>query len=78
MPGVGGTIALPSVASQITGKYLCFLVTKATDRKHVKCEFLVQTLTRLKNFIVKSGETTLFLPFQVPIGEKYILESYML
>ena len=28
-PGVGGMIALPPVASQIPGKYLCFLVTKA-------------------------------------------------
>ena len=34
-PGVGGMIALPPVASQIPGKYLCFLVTKATDRQHV-------------------------------------------
>ena len=29
-PGVGGMIVLPPVASQIPGKYLCFLVTKAT------------------------------------------------
>ena len=34
-PGVGGMIALPPVVSQIPGKYLCFLVTKATDRQHV-------------------------------------------
>ena len=35
MPGVGGMIALPPVASQIPGNYLCLLVTKATDRQHV-------------------------------------------
>ena len=39
--GVGGVIALPPVASHIPGKYLCFLVTKATDRQHVNPESLV-------------------------------------
>ena len=32
---MGGMIALPPVASQIPGKYLCFLVTKATDKQHM-------------------------------------------
>ena len=32
---MGGMIALPPVASQIADKYLCFLVTKATDKQHV-------------------------------------------
>ena len=36
---MGGMIALPPAASQITGKYLCFLVTEATDRQHVNPEF---------------------------------------
>ena len=44
-PGVGGMIALPPVASQITGKYLCFLVTKATDKQNVNPESLVLALT---------------------------------
>ena len=30
-PGVGGVAALPPAASQIPGKYLCFLVTRATE-----------------------------------------------
>ena len=29
-PGIGGVAALPPAASEIPGKYLCFLVTKAT------------------------------------------------
>ena len=33
------------VASQIPGKYLCLLVTKATDRQHVNPESLVLALT---------------------------------
>ena len=35
---MGGMIALPPVASQKPGKYLCFLVTKATDRHYVNPE----------------------------------------
>ena len=38
---MGGMIALPPVASEIPGKYLCFLVTKATDKQHVSPESLV-------------------------------------
>ena len=34
-PGVGGMIRLPPVASQIPRKYLCFFVTKATDKQHL-------------------------------------------
>ena len=37
-PGIGGVAALPPAASQIPGKYLCFLVTRATEKQHV--EFL--------------------------------------
>ena len=40
-----GMIALPSVASQIPGKYLCFLATKATDKHHVNPKSLVLALT---------------------------------
>ena len=45
-----GMIALPPVASQIPGKYLCFLVTKATDRQHVDPKSLVLALTRHRIF----------------------------
>ena len=62
MPGVGGMRALPPVTSQIPGKYLSFLVTKATDRQHVDPESLVLALTRLRNFLVERGVTSLSLP----------------
>ena len=32
IPGIGGVAALPPAASQIPGKYLCFLVTRATEK----------------------------------------------
>ena len=62
-PGVRGMIALPPVASQIPGKYLCFLVTKATDKQHVNPESLVLALTQFRDFLVERGVTSLSLPF---------------
>ena len=61
-PGVRGMIALPPVASQIPGKYLCFLVTKAIDRQHVDPESLALALTGLRDFLVERGVTSLSLP----------------
>ena len=77
-PGLGGMIALPPVASQIPGKYLCFLITMATDKQHVNPENLVLALTRLRVFLVKRGLTSLSLSlyqFMIPIGENCIRES---
>ena len=50
-PGIGGVTALPPAASQIPGKYLCFLVTRATEKRHVDPEDLVLSLTRLRDFL---------------------------
>ena len=58
-PGERGMIALPPAASQIPGKYLSFLVTKATDRQDVNLESLVLALTRLRDFLVERGVTSL-------------------
>ena len=75
-PGVGGMIALPPVASQIPGKFLCFLVTKATDRQHVDPKSLVLALTRLRDFLVERGVTSLSrYQYMILIGESYIRES---
>ena len=78
-PGVGGMIALPPVASQIPGKYLCFLVTKATDRQHVDPKSLVLALTRLRDFLVERGVTSLSLPVYDPNrGKLHPRELYAL
>ena len=78
-PGVGGKIALPPVASQIPGKYLCFLVTKATDRQQVNPESLVLALTRLRDFLVERGVTYRSLPVYDPNrGKLHPRESYAL
>ena len=52
-PGIGGVATLPPAASQIPGKYLCFLVTRATEKRHVDPENLVLSLTRLRDFLVE-------------------------
>ena len=52
-PGIGGAAALPPAASQIPGKYLCFLVTRATEKRHVDPENLALPLTRLRDFLVE-------------------------
>ena len=48
-PGIRGVAALPSAASQITGKYLCFLVTRTTEKRHVDPENLVLSLADTRN-----------------------------
>ena len=61
-PGIGGVAALPPASSQIPGKYLCFLVTRATERRHVDPENLVLSLTRLRDFLVEREVKELSLP----------------
>ena len=73
---MGGMTALPPVASHIPGKYLCFLVTKATDRQHVDPESLVLALTRLRDFLVEWTSLSRY-QYMILIGESYIRESCM-
>ena len=65
-PGIGGVAALPPAASQIPGKYLCFLVTRATEKRHMDLENLVLSLTRLRNFLVEREAKELSLPVYDP------------
>ena len=46
-------------------KIFVFLVTKATDRQHVFPESLVLALTRLRDFLVERGVTSLSLSLPV-------------
>ena len=65
-PGIEGVAALPPRASQIPGKYSCFLVTRATEKRHVDPENLVLSLTRLRDFLVERGVKELSLPVHDP------------
>ena len=65
-PGVGGVAALPPAASQIPGRYLCFLVTRATEKQHVDPDNLVLSLTRLRDFLLEMDVKELSLPVYDP------------
>ena len=65
-PGIGGVAALPPAVSQLPGKYLCFLVTRATEKQHVDPENLVLSLTRLRDFLVEMDVKELSLPVYDP------------
>ena len=78
-PGIGGVAALPPAASQIPGKYLCFLVTRATEKQHVDPENLVLSLTRLRDFLVEMDVKELSLPVYDPNrGRLHARELYAL
>ena len=59
-PGIGGVAALPPAVSQIPGKYLCFLVTRATEKQHVDPENLVLSLTRAEGLPCGNGREGAF------------------
>ena len=61
-PGIGRVAAFPPAALQIPGKYLWFLVTRATEKRHVDPENLVLSLTRLRDFLVEREVKELSLP----------------
>ena len=65
-PGVEGVAALPPVASQIPGKNLSFLLTRATEKQHLDPENLVYSLTRLRDFLVEMDVKELSLPAYDP------------
>ena len=65
-PGIRGVAALPPAASQIPKKYLCFLVTRATEKRHVDPENVVLSMTRLKDFLVEREVKELSLPVYDP------------
>ena len=65
-PGTEGVAALLRVASQIPGKYLCLLVTRAMEKQHVDAENLVLSLTRLRDFLVEREVKELSLPVYDP------------
>ena len=57
---------MPPAASQIPRKHLCFLVTRATEKRHVDLKDLVLSLTRLRDFLVEREVKELSLPMYDP------------
>ena len=78
-PGIGGVAALPPAASQIPGKYLCFLVTRATEKRHVDPVNLIFSLTGLRDFLVEREVKEFWLPvYDTNKGRLHPRELYAL
>ena len=70
---------MPPPASQIPGNYLCFLVTRATEKQHEDPEDLVFSLTRLRDFLVERRVKELWLPvYDLKRGRLHPQELYAL
>ena len=78
-PELGDVAGLPPAASQIPAKYLCFLVTRATEKQHVDPEDLILSLTRLRDFLLEREVKELSLPAYDPHrGRMHPRELYAL
>ena len=56
-PGLGGMAALPPSVAQVLGKYLCFLVTRVSERNTIDLEHVMLALTRLRDFMIERNIT---------------------
>ena len=65
-PGLGGLAALPPSVTQVPDKYLCFSVTRVSERKVMDPEHVMLALTRLRNFLVEIGIKKVSMPVYNP------------
>ena len=65
-PGLGRLAALPPSVLQVPGKYLCFLVTRVNERNTIDSEHLMLALTRLRDFMIKTGIVEVSIPVYNP------------
>ena len=54
--------ALPHSVSLVSGKYLCFLVTRVSERIMIDPENVVLALTRLRFLLVERGIREVSMP----------------
>ena len=60
--GLGGMAALPPSVAQVPGKYLCFLVTRVSERNTINPEHVMLALTRLRDFMIERRITEVSMP----------------
>ena len=65
-PGLGGMAALPPSVAQVPGKYLCFLVTRVSERNTIDPEHVLLALTRLRDFMIERRITEVSMPVSAP------------
>ena len=61
-PGLGGMAALRPSVAQVSGKYLCFLVTRVKERNTIDPERVMLALTRLREFMIERGIMEVSMP----------------
>ena len=64
--GLGGMAALPPSVAQVPGKYLCFLVTRVSERSTIDPEHVMLALTRLPDFMIERRITEVSRPVYDP------------
>ena len=65
-PELGGMAALPPSVAQVPGKYLCFLVTRVSERNTIDSEHVMLALTRLRDFMIERRITEVSMPVYDP------------
>ena len=65
-PELGGMAALPPSVAQVPGKYLCFLVTRVSERNTIDPEHVMLALTRLWGFLIERRITEVSMPVYDP------------
>ena len=65
--GLEGLAAVPPSGSQVPGRYLCFLVTRVSERNVVDPEHVMLALTLFKDFLVERVIKEVSMPVYDPI-----------
>ena len=65
-PGLGGMAALPPSVALVPGKYLCFLVTRVSERNTIAPEHVMLALRRLRDFMIERRITEVSMPVYDP------------
>ena len=65
-PGLGGMAALPPSVAQVPGKYLCFLVTRVSERNTIDPEHVMLALAKLGDFMIERRITEVSMPVYDP------------
>ena len=65
-PGLRGMAALPPSVAQFPGKYLCFLVTRVSERNTIDPEHVILALTRPRDFMIERRITEVLMPVYDP------------
>ena len=73
--GLRGLAAFPSSSSQVPGKYLCFLLTKVSEKNVVDPDYLVVALSRIGDFLIEKEVREVTILVYDPNSDKLNLAS---